>query len=126
MKKRGLWFIVYGLWLSLLFPTPARAEEEIGLVQKLWRKMFKRPAAAQRMGQKDELSKVPAADAINNPDLEKEETVVYDEAEPIDPEEEEARRDLVKDLERQKDERAILESIKRAQEAQRNRPQPPR
>ncbi|MFH1848080.1 MAG: hypothetical protein ABH825_02550 [Candidatus Omnitrophota bacterium] len=136
MNKRFIRGIIKGFLFPALVLTfsalPVSAEEEIGLIPKLWRKLFKRqPAAEKEMPRPD----VSEPEDSGEDGKENNFQVKYDadgdivsdeEIEGLTPEEYEQMRNLSSDLKRQKEERELLETIRRAQDAQRMPQQPPR
>lgn len=103
MRKILIFFLlVSGFWF--LVSSSLYAEEEIGLIRKVWRSLFKKP---------------PAPNSAKKEELSTNETAAET------PQEYENKRFLSRELQRQKEERDILEGIKRAQEAQRTKVRQP-
>lgn len=106
MKKVIFLTIIFCLFASFVY-----AEEETGLIQRIWRKLFKKPAAVEqkkiepeKIEQNSEDGKLMVREQIGDEELTEEER--------------QEQQDLIEELERMRGQQQLLTDIRNAQEAQ--------
>jgi len=126
-------FLILTILISTVISLPAYAqEEEIGLVQRLWRKFFKKETVEKTTEKKESAEEVTEEKELTIEVTEKKKPAKKEATEPAiiveddgaTPEEIEELQMHARDLEDQKELRQILERIKRDKEAQDKPPHP--